>query len=118
MEPEDYNIDLTNIESSTITISVPSATPNVGDIWLDTATMNTNVYTHSNDWITITGTDSIDLSNIIIEGIEFEDKMPDVSKIEDMCRDYPALEKAYENFKTIYAMVHQDWQGKQSENES
>jgi hypothetical protein len=43
--------------------------------------------------------------------------MPSVAKVEDMCRDYPGLEKAYENFKTIYKMVEQDWIGKQKEDE-
>ena len=74
--------------------------------------------------------DTIDLSNITVNSstldphtitwdnwsltpVEFEDNMPDVAKVEDMCNDYPALRKAYENFKTIYKMVHQDWQGKQ-----
>ena len=39
--------------------------------------------------------------------------MPEVAKIEDMCKEYPALEKAYENFKTMYKLVHQDWVGNQ-----
>ena len=56
---------------------------------------------------------SVDWGNITIAPVEFEDCMPDVAKVEDMCNNYPALEKAYENFKTIYAMVHQDWQGRQ-----
>ena len=47
--------------------------------------------------------------------VEFEDQMPSVSKVEDMCKDYPALAQAYEKFKTIYAMVHQDWKGKQED---
>jgi hypothetical protein len=34
-----------------------------------------------------------------------------------MCKEYPALAKAYENFKTIYKMVHQDWKGKQKDDE-
>ena len=59
-----------------------------------------------------------DISITLNEPVEFEDHMPDVAKIEDMCNDYPALAKAYENFKTMYAMVHQDWQGRQdAENE-
>lgn len=89
---------------------------------------------------TLSGTDTIDISSIsttfdstttidtsafddlvsldditltINDPVEFEDRMPDVSKVEDMCNDYPALAKAYENFKTIYAMVHQDWKGRQ-----
>ena len=49
--------------------------------------------------------------------VEFEDHMPSVAKVEDMCNDYPALKQAYEKFKTIYAMVHQDWQGKQNDEE-
>ena len=54
-----------------------------------------------------------DITLTINDPVEFEDQMPDVSKVEDMCNDYPALAKAYENFKTIYAMVHQDWKGRQ-----
>ena len=54
-----------------------------------------------------------DITLTINNPVEFEDHMPDVAKVEDMCNDYPALRKAYENFKTIYKMVHQDWQGRQ-----
>lgn len=59
-----------------------------------------------------------DLTITLNDPVEFEDHMPSVAKVEDMCNDYPALAKAYENFKTMYAMVHQDWQGRQdAENE-
>ena len=65
------------------------------------------------DWL---NDDSINIT--LNEPVEFEDHMPDVAKVEDMCNDYPALAQAYEKFKTIYAMVHQDWQGRQdAENE-
>jgi hypothetical protein len=86
----------------------------IGDITISTDGMQT--YDINNNWIDIT--DTIDLDNLTItlnDPVEFEDHMPDVAKIEDMCRDYPALEKAYENFKTIYKMVHQDWQGRQDD---
>lgn len=56
-----------------------------------------------------------DFSITLSEPVEFEDQMPSVAKIEDMCNNYPALKQAYEKFKTIYAMVHQDWQGKQDD---
>ena len=108
-------------------------TSEMGDITIDT-----DFITMSND--TTTTMNTIDISNIMtttIEGkvyedyfsstddfsitindpVEFEDYMPDVAKVEDMCNDYPALKKAYENFKTIYAMVHQDWKGKQDDDE-
>ena len=75
------------------------------------------------DTIDISSITSGTISNISLEDthwadsitwnqIEFEDSMPSVAKVEDMCKDYPALDKAYENFKTIYKMVHQDWKGK------
>ena len=64
---------------------------------------------------TITLDDTHWADGITWEQIEFEDKMPSVAKVEDMCNNYPALEKAYENFKTVYKLVHQDWRGKQDD---
>jgi hypothetical protein len=112
MDNDDITVDLSNILNN-ITVS---SDLQVGDIYIDTTTMNTNVYTIENSWINIGDitADTIDLSSITtIQPVEFEDTMPTVAKVEDMCNDYPALKKAYENFKTIYKMVHQDWQGKQ-----
>lgn len=40
---------------------------------------------------------------------EFVDYMPNVDKINSMCEDYPALDKAWQHFRTMYEMVHQDW---------
>lgn len=91
---------------------------NVGDISLNTDGMQ--VYNTDSTWISIGDLtdDVLDLNTIsITQPVEFEDTMPEVAKIEDMCNDYPALEKAYENFKTIYKMVHQDWIGRQKEDE-
>lgn len=118
MDNDEYSIDLSNT-LSTITLT---SSPQTGDICINDNTFT--VYTDTNDWIDISSlaTDTIDIDSIInldeldisiLEPIEFEDRMPDVAKVEDMCNDYPALRKAYENFKTIYKMVHQDWQGKQ-----
>ena len=70
------------------------------------------------DDITITIDDNTHWAdNITWEQVEFEDSMPSIAKVEDMCEEYPALAKAYENFKTIYKMVHQDWKGKQKDDE-
>jgi hypothetical protein len=92
MNEDDYTIDITCIDGTISTITVPA----------------------SHNWISIN--DTIDLDSITIyQPVEFEDEMPTVAKVEDMCNNYPALEKAYENFKTIYAMVHQDWRGKQDQ---
>lgn len=108
MNPDDY-IVITSSDMSTL---------NIGDISFDSTNNTFNVVNSNLDWVTISD-DTIDLNNItIVEPIEFEDTMPSVAKVEDMCNDYPALEKAYDNFKTIYKMVHQDWVGRQKQDES
>ena len=66
---------------------------------------------------TITLDDPHWADNIKWEQTEFEDKMPSIDKVHNMCGRYPALEKAYENFKTIYKLVHQDYVGNHQEND-
>ena len=96
MEDDDYStITVTGNYSDTYTIDVSNMT--------DYITIDANNDIH---W----GTHSITVSNEI-----FKDSMPGVYEVESMCEEYPALDKAYENFKTIYKMVHQDWVGKQKE---
>lgn len=102
---DDDEVSITNLDNITIDLN-------------DYLTDTIDITTIDGSGITLTSSSSVDWSsvdwgNITIVPTEFEDCMPDVAKVEDMCRDYPALEKAYENFKTIYAMVHQDWQGRQ-----
>jgi len=89
----DYTFSISDYTADTIDIS---------SITTSTTDTSTTLLSHWADGITW-------------EQIEFEDKMPTVAKIEDMCNDYPALEKAYENFKMIYKMVHQDWKGRQDD---
>ena len=66
---------------------------------------------------TITLEDTHWADNITWEQTEFEDCMPNIAKVHNMCGYYPALEKAYENFKTIYQMVEQDYKGNHQEND-
>jgi hypothetical protein len=62
-------------------------------------------YTISTDTISIT-----DLNwNLSIEDTHLE-----VAEVEKMCGEYPALAKVYENFKTMYDLVKQDWEGKKN----
>lgn len=103
MDNDEYIIDISSITlGDTVTITESTVSPNL---------------TWDTSWVVDTD-NTIDLSNIIInEPVEFEDTMPDVAKVEDMCNNYPALAKAYENFKSIYKMVHQDWVGRQKDDE-
>lgn len=43
---------------------------------------------------------------------DFVDTMPSVQRVDAMCEEYPALKKAYEQFKLIYKMTEQDYKGK------
>ena len=45
---------------------------------------------------------------------EFEDTMPDLTKIKEMCTMYPAMDKAFENFKAIYDLVKDDYEARKS----
>lgn len=112
MEDDDLTIDI----SSVVSINAPD-TISVGSVWLDTATNNINVYDTSSEWITISAND-IDISSLNFPtAIEWEHEFPAFHKVEEMCKQYPALEKAYENFKTIYKMVEQDYIGKKKDDD-
>ena len=95
------------------TNSTEDFTFNVTDYTADTINISSIIDSTISTTATITLDDTHWADDIKWEPIEFEDQMPTVAKVEDMCNDYPALEKAYENFKMIYKMVHQDWKGKQ-----
>jgi hypothetical protein len=38
-------------------------------------------------------------------------------EVEKMCKEYPALEKVWRNFKSVYDMVKQDYEGKKKAGE-
>ena len=114
---DDITINLDSISSNTGTYSITATSDSdfdINNITVDTVNIN-NITTSPVSTITLEYTHWAD--NIIWEQVEFEDSMPSVAKVEDMCKDYPALDKAYENFKTIYKMVHQDWKGKNDKDE-
>jgi len=72
--------------------------------------ISVNTVTLSADTITLDDS-TYWADNITWEQTEFVDKMPSLDKINNMCEHYPALEKAFENLKSIYKMVHQDYVG-------
>lgn len=45
----------------------------------------------------------------------FIDKFPDWGDFENMRKEYPGLNNAYENLKTVYKMCESDWEGKKRE---
>ena len=87
--------------------------------------------THPTTTVTVGGIDyddSVTFSNITDTGSEFTynvpdtftlqdfvHSMPELSRVESMCEQYPALNKVYEQFKLIYKMTVQDYEGKLKE---
>lgn len=71
--------------------NVSIANSNLEDYFINTSTVNWNV-----------------------TATPFVNCMPDLHRVHEMCEEYPSLAKAFENFKTVYAMVDQDWKGKNS----
>jgi len=51
-------------------------------------------------------TDTIDIGWI------YNNTNLDINEVERMCKEYPALEKTWRNFKSVYDMVKQDYKGK------
>ena len=77
----------------------------------------TPTYTVSLDTSYISSDDTIDISSITSNfyNQNFVDKMPDVHRVDEMCKEYPALAKAYDTFKSVYKMCEQDYKGKLKE---
>jgi hypothetical protein len=108
MEDDTITIDLNNTYGTTTTYWA-------GDSVTDVVYSGSNAGAFTIDINDLT-TDTIDMdwlkdTRITLEPTMFEDCMPDPQKLKKMCEQYPALEKVYENFKTVYSMVEQDWKG-------
>jgi|TARA_R110000822_G_scaffold93304_1_gene214719 hypothetical protein len=76
---------------------------------ISTSTVNISDILSSDDQITF------DYDNIKIVPTLWTEALPDVYTVNDMCKEYPALAKAYENFKTVYKLVEQDYKGKKED---
>ena len=105
-DDNEYRIDLSNMTTVTIDSTVENT-----DYPFCVSDINT-------DWLTIDTTQTItvdtgfDWSDIKITPTLWTETLPDVYTVNDMCEQYPALAKAYENFKTVYKLVEQDYKGK------
>ena len=64
---------------------------------------------------TIDSTLTIDTTNYTYSSIL--DNMIDPDEIDRMCKEYPALTKVWQNFKSVYDMVKQDYKGKKDAGE-
>lgn len=116
MEPDDDKI-IINLDETYGTTTTYWAGDSITDITI--GGVNDGAYTLDISSLTA---DTIDINwdsigNITLKPTMWEDCMPDPQKLKKMCEQYPALEKVYENFKTVYSMVEQDWKGNYDEDD-
>jgi hypothetical protein len=116
-------LDLSGLmEDDTITINLDDTHGTTTTYWAGDSITDV-VYSGSND-----GTFTIDINDLTTDTIDIS-TMDDITlnnyshlyesttinqiEVEQMCNHYPALEKAWRNFKSIYDLVQQDYKGKQ-----
>ena len=115
---------MTQSKDNTITINLSDYTMNTDSSYisssnLDSITTISGIYdTPTVDISDILSSDdqiSFDFDNIKIVPTLWKEALPDVYTVNDMCEQYPALAKAYENFQTVYKLVEQDYKGKKED---
>ena len=112
----DSNIELTGVSDTIDTSYI--ASPTTMSSWsTDTLTIGNNP---ASTFTISTSDDMLKFDNDITltthEPVDFVDQLTTLNKIQAMCREYPGLSKAFDNFKMTYKMVHQDWMGKKKAN--
>jgi hypothetical protein len=60
---------------------------------------------------------SITDTGITFENWVYNNTVFDSQEIERMCKEYPSLDKVWRNFKSVYDMVKQDYEGKKKAGE-
>jgi hypothetical protein len=85
----------------------------------NTGVIATDVGTVLSSAFTITSSGNVGIGTIsTINSVDFNwyttNTHLEVAEVEKMCAEYPALAKVYENFKTMYDLVKQDWEGKKN----
>ena len=114
---EDIIIDTGTEYSTNVTMNNTYVDTSTISSWsTDSITIGSN----PNTTFTISGDDNMlkfdnDITLTVHEPVDFVDQLPTLQKIQTMCSEYPGLDKAFDNFKLAYEMVHQHWVGKQKE---
>jgi len=113
---KDNDNDIVIVNTGSLSDSITISDYVVDTIDISNMNYDTTYATSTDYTFSVSDTISLDgivdnLTNITFNDVEFENTMPKVDKVKKMCEYYPALEKAYENFKTIYKMVDQDYKG-------
>jgi hypothetical protein len=121
MENKDDEFVFTSTGDVTITVDSNYAAQDVFTVstmagGIETITLSGTDYILSTD--TAINLDGLSSSTFVFDRTEWKDCFPDFDTVEKMCEEYPGLAKAFENFKTVYKMVEQDWKGKMKDDQT
>jgi hypothetical protein len=79
-------------------------------------TMNSGYGVIAQDLGTITITDNYSSINDVawnwVNPVPFETGFPEWNDFQEMCKEYPGLEKTFEHLKVFYKLCHDEWQVK------
>lgn len=103
-------------------VSGEDITINLDDTYGTTTTYITDdsiTFNNTFDTSTYDGTFTIDTNTVDTVNIDwlYNNMNIDPSEVERMCKEYPALDKVWRNFKSVYDMVKQDFEGKKKAGE-
>ena len=116
MNEEDKTFTI-NLDEDYLTDTGSEYTFNMSDITFGTNTTDTITISSGDTLNTYITPDNIDLSNISTTINCPLDNSIDPDEVDRMCKEYPALEKVWRNFKSVYDMVKQDYKGKKDAGE-
>ena len=107
-------LDLSGLmEDDTITINLDDTYGATTTYWAGDSITDV-VYSGSNDGTFTIDTNTMDTVDL---GWIYDRHTLSVDEVESMCKEYPALEKVWRNFKSVYDMVKQDYEGKKNAGE-
>lgn len=123
-QSKDNELDIT-IDTNTITIKLDETygttstyLENTGVVYTTDDTMGETFTLDLSDTITLDGIiDTEGPYNWNFDLTPFVNTMPTIDEVNKMCDVYPGLAKAFENFKTAYKLVEQDYKGKKKAGE-
>ena len=101
------------LSDDTITINLDDTYGTTTTYWASDSVTDV-VYSGSNN-----GTFTIDTNTMDTIDIDWLTGKSNINpgEVERMCKEYPALEKVWRNFKSVYDMVKQDYEGKKKSGE-
>jgi len=118
MANKDDDVILVDLNKTYGTTTTYWAGDSVSDIVISDA--NDGSFTVSLDDLIVDTIDTSTMDGITLNNNYshlYESTTINTIEIDRMCKEYPGLEKAWRNFKSVYDMVKQDYQGKKDAGE-